>query len=171
MPPEYVELNGSPHLSQPIAATAPAPEATPTPIHPIALSGRILLADDAPDNQRLLAHLLRRAGATVEVVENGVRALEAIDAADAANVPFDLLVTDRQMPQMDGPTLATCVRARGSSMPIIALTAHRTPDFPTVFASCGCDDFALKPIDAGQLVSMCAHWIGRRHERSERHAP
>lgn len=156
MPRESVD----PIVSSPAATT----ELCPT------LSGRILLAEDSPENQRLLSYLLRRAGATVEVVDNGARALEAIVAADNANIPFDLLVTDREMPRMDGAALAAAVRARGLTMPIIALTAQPSPDNPMHLFACGCDDYATKPIEEHDLLAMCAHWLARRTSSHPRFA-
>jgi CheY-like chemotaxis protein len=67
---------------------------------------RILLAEDGPDNQRLIAHFLRKAGAEVCVVENGKLAVESLTVDNTLEgefltpLPFDLLVTDMQMPEM-----------------------------------------------------------------------
>jgi PleD family two-component response regulator len=88
------------------------------------LAGRILLAEDGPDNQRLISFHLRRAGAVVDVAENGRIALERMEAAALEGRPYDLLLTDMQMPEVDGYTLARTLRARGATLPIVALTAH-----------------------------------------------
>lgn len=126
---------------------------------PLRLSGRVLLAEDGEDNQRLIAHHLRSAGASVRVVDNGALALDAIRAAEAAEQPFALLVSDMQMPEMDGYTLARALRAEGSTLPIIALTAHAMADDRQRCLDAGCDDYASKPIDRTTLIATCARWM------------
>lgn len=122
----------------------------------VALQGRILLAEDGVDNQRLIAHHLRRAGAAVEIAENGRRALEMLEAPGAA---FDLLLTDIQMPEMDGYTLARTLRERGNRIAIVALTAHAMPEDRQRCTDAGCDDYASKPIEKSALLETCAKWL------------
>jgi PAS domain S-box-containing protein len=141
------------------AAPAPAPSQPR-----VSLRGRILLAEDGPDNQRLIAFHLRNAGAEVAIADNGRIALEMIDRAAAGGAPFDLLLTDVQMPEMDGYTLARTLRERGSTLPIIALTAHAMAEDRERCLQAGCDDFATKPIDKPALLATCARWMGRRDE-------
>ncbi len=125
----------------------------------VALHGRILLAEDGEDNQRLIAHHLRKAGAEVIIAEHGRRALELIAAADAAGQPFGLLVSDMQMPEMDGYTLARTLRAQQHAIPIIALTAHAMAEDRQKCLDAGCDDYASKPIDRGMLIASCARLL------------
>ena len=66
------------------------------------LSGRVLVAEDGPDNQRLVAFLLRRHGAVVEVAENGQVAIDMVRQAAEAGEPFDCILMDMQMPVLDG---------------------------------------------------------------------
>jgi PAS domain S-box-containing protein len=127
----------------------------------VALHGRILLAEDGPDNQRLISHHLRKAGAEVVIAENGAVALEHVLSAIADGTPFDLLVTDMQMPEMDGYTLARTLRARGVRMPIVALTAHAMAEDRGKCLAAGCDDYASKPIDRAALLHTCAHWLAQ----------
>ncbi|MBI5864166.1 MAG: PAS domain S-box protein [Planctomycetes bacterium] len=133
-------------------------EAAPaeTPSSTISLMGRILLAEDGPDNQRLIAFHLRKAGASVDIADNGKIALEKIIAAESAGAPYDLLLSDMQMPEMDGYELARTLRSRGSSLAIIALTAHAMPEDRPRCLDAGCDDFATKPIEKTRLLAMCA---------------
>jgi signal transduction histidine kinase/CheY-like chemotaxis protein len=126
----------------------------------ITLRGRVLLAEDGPDNQRLIGHYLRTAGATVTIVENGALALEAMRDAMATGTPYDLLVTDMQMPELDGYSLAKALRQQGVTTPIIALTAHAMAEDRTRCLSAGCDDYVRKPIDRAALLGACARWIG-----------
>jgi signal transduction histidine kinase/ActR/RegA family two-component response regulator len=128
----------------------------------VALHGRILLAEDGKDNQRLISHHLRKAGAEVEIAENGIEALRLMDQANERGAPFDLLLTDVQMPEMDGCTLARTVRSRSRNVPIIALTAHAMPEDRMRCEEAGCDDYATKPIDRVKLLQVCARWLGGR---------
>ncbi len=120
-----------------------------------ALSGRILLAEDGEDNRRLITYHLTRAGADVTVVENGRLALDLIEASQRDGRQFDLLVTDMQMPVMDGYTLAHSVREQGIRIPIVALTAHAMAEDRQKCLDAGCDDYATKPIDRVRLIAVC----------------
>jgi signal transduction histidine kinase/ActR/RegA family two-component response regulator len=137
---------------------------------PLALSGRILLAEDGADNQRLIAFHLRKAGATVEIADNGRIALEMINENEAAGTPYDMLLTDMQMPEMDGYLLAHTLRQRGSILPIVALTAHAMTGERARCIAAGCDDYATKPIDRAKLLDVCRAWIGKGGQRHERRA-
>jgi PAS domain S-box-containing protein len=125
------------------------------------LSGRILLAEDGLDNQRLIVHILRKAGATIETADNGLIALHILNQAEAAGTPFDLLLTDMQMPEMDGYSLASTLRGLDSKLPIIALTAHAMPEDRKKCMDAGCDDYIAKPITKETLIAKCAEWLGK----------
>lgn len=75
-----------------------------------ALSGGIVPAEDGLDNQKLISQHLRRAGAEVDLAENGRIALEMIRRAMSGGRPHDILVSDMQMPEMDGHALAITAR-------------------------------------------------------------
>jgi len=131
--------------------------------------GRVLLAEDGIDNQRLIGLMLRKAGATVDIADNGRIAYEMIEKAEALGMPYDLLLTDMQMPEMDGYTLAQTLRSKGAAIPIVALTAHAMAGDRERCLESGCDDYVTKPIDRPALVNICAKWIGKTS--SKRSAP
>jgi signal transduction histidine kinase/CheY-like chemotaxis protein len=125
-----------------------------------AVSGRILLAEDGLDNQRLVSHLLRKAGAEVEIAPDGAKALRAVlNAQRSLEGQFDLLLLDMQMPEKDGYEVASELRARGIGLPIVALTAHAMAGDRERCIAAGCSDYLTKPVDRVTLIAACRHWI------------
>jgi len=126
----------------------------------VRLNCHILLAEDGPENQVLVSHYLRKAGAEVTVADNGRIAFEKVvqtmDAPDA--VGFDVILMDMQMPELDGYGATAKLRARGYQGPIIALTAHAMADDRTKCIQAGCTDYLTKPISRQALLETL-----RRH--------
>lgn len=115
---------------------------------------QILLAEDNPINRRLMAGLLTREGHQVVAVEDGRKALGAISAQ-----PFDLVLMDMQMPELDGIEATRAIRALdppASNTPILAISAASTPERRRVYFEAGIDSFLPKPIVSGQLLDMIA---------------
>jgi PAS domain S-box-containing protein len=117
---------------------------------------RVLLAEDGIDNQRLVSHFLRRAGATVEIAENGRIAIERITHSQERGMPFDVVLMDMQMPELDGYSATGLLRQSGYSGTIIAITAHAMAGDRERCLRAGCDDYATKPIDRDGLVAKVA---------------
>jgi len=145
----------------PLSPVVPSVAASPT-APPVGLRGRVLLAEDGEDNQRLFTFLLRKAGAEVTAVENGQLALDAAVAAANAGRPFDVVLMDMQMPVMDGYTATRLLRERGFTQPIVALTAHAMSDDRGKCTEAGCNDYVRKPIERQTLLDA----VGRGSART-----
>jgi CheY-like chemotaxis protein len=148
-----------------VAALAPQ---SPAPAEDQPLRGvRIFFAEDGPDNQRLIAFHLRRAGAEVRIFDNGRLTLQGLtttgepDGPLADPPPCDFILTDMQMPEIDGYTLARTLRTAGWKRPIIALTAHAMLGDADKCRDAGCDDYASKPVNRDKLINICLRAAAR----------
>jgi len=138
-------------------ASAVAPQAgTPPPApHPAPRTLSILVAEDNAINQRYVATLLRQAGHSVTVVENGHQAVAAVRDGN-----YDAVLMDVQMPDLDGVEATRQIRALPpprNRVPIIALTAHAMTGAKAEYIASGMDDFVAKPIEPTQLLDKLAH--------------
>lgn len=125
-------------------------------------SCRILLAEDGPDNQRLISVILRKAGADVTIVENGEAAVK--QALAEGDTPFELVLMDMQMPILDGYEATRQLRKAGYTRPIVALTAHAMAHDRQKCLEAGCDDYATKPINRDRLIAVVCENILRHAE-------
>ncbi|MDB5213579.1 MAG: luxQ 3, partial [Myxococcaceae bacterium] len=121
-----------------------------------ALSCNVLLAEDGLDNQLLISTHLTRAGARVTIAENGRIALDMAMAALLAKEPFDVILMDMQMPEMDGYAATSELRRKGYTGPIVALTAHAMAGDRERCLAAGCSDYLTKPIGRSKLVNAVA---------------
>ncbi|WP_417375719.1 response regulator [Gimesia maris] len=134
----------------------------PLPAQPeeqaLSLKGKkILLAEDGPDNQKLISFILKKSGAEVTVAENGEAARQAAMRAMEIGLLYDVILMDMQMPILDGYGATRILREQGYSGPIISLTANAMEGDREKCISVGCNDHVTKPIDRRKLISMIAN--------------
>jgi PAS domain S-box-containing protein len=135
------------------------PEEIVAPRKEVSLDCRILLAEDAPDNQRLVTLILTKANAQVTAAENGQVACEKALAAWKQGRPFDLILMDMQMPVLDGFQATKVLRDQGYDGTIIALTANAMAGQREECLASGCDDYLVKPIKRDALLDTVAHHV------------
>jgi signal transduction histidine kinase/CheY-like chemotaxis protein/HPt (histidine-containing phosphotransfer) domain-containing protein len=116
---------------------------------------RILVVDDGTENRELARLVLEEAGLTVGEAENGQIALDRIAAEQ-----YDLVLMDMQMPVLDGFSATRQLRAAGSRLPIVALTANAMKGFEQALLEAGCTAYLTKPIDIDRLLECIAHILG-----------
>ncbi len=120
---------------------------------------RILLAEDNEINQQIAVELLEGVGASVDVANNGREAVDKL-LATGSETRYDVLLTDLQMPVMDGYQTTAMVRAdaRFAKLPIIAMTAHATVEERQRCLDAGMNDHVGKPIDPEALFATVARY-------------
>ena len=118
---------------------------------------RVLLVEDNPVNALLAKALLAREGCLVDRAATGEEALQA-----AARVPYDLILMDLRMPDMDGLSAARVLRTRGVRIPIVALTANGFEEDRRACLAAGMDDFLTKPLSPHALVTALRRWTAPR---------
>ncbi|THD60223.1 ATP-binding protein [Phenylobacterium sp.] len=134
-----------------------APEAIR--LHPAGRLSRILVVDDLDLNRELVRTLLEAAGYSVEEAGGGAEAVAA-----ARHRPFDLILMDLQMPQIDGFTATRAIRGAASpnrDTPIVALSANVLPEHAAAGAEAGMNGHIGKPINVAELLSVVAAWVER----------
>jgi CheY-like chemotaxis protein/HPt (histidine-containing phosphotransfer) domain-containing protein len=170
-----------PSASAPVAAPsgAPAREALPA-----GAGLRILLVEDNATNQMLVLRILEKQGHAITVANNGREALENLKIADfrlpmenpqrgspsanshlATAKPFDLVLMDVQMPELDGLEATAAIRAHekqaGGHIPILAMTAHAMKGDREECLAAGMDGYLSKPIQPAELRREIAALVGK----------
>ena len=127
-----------------------------------ALRGHILVAEDNSTNLKVVMHMLAKLGHRADGVGDGREAIRALEA-----IPYDLVLMDCQMPEMDGYEATRAIRAADSrvldrSLPIIALTAGAMQEDRERALAAGMDDYLSKPIDVLTLTDTLKRWLTKR---------
>ena len=131
-----------------VTAALPAPHAN---------GRRLLLVEDSPTNQMVATAFLKTAGYRVDVAGNGLEGVEAV-----RTVPYDLVLMDIAMPEMDGLTATRAIRALqppAGSRPIIAMTADTMEGDRERCLAAGMNDHVGKPVDRTRLLETVARWL------------
>lgn len=119
------------------------------------LSGKILLAEDHPDNQKLFIRMLQHMGLKVTAVDNGFKAVQATLEED-----FDIILMDIQMPEMDGLKAFELIQGTCSDVPVIALTANAMKSDVELYMSKGFKDHIAKPVDRQIFIDTILKYLG-----------
>jgi PAS domain S-box-containing protein len=120
---------------------------------------RILVAEDNPVNQKVAQAMLKKMGLRADVVANGQEAVNALQI-----IPYDLVLMDCQMPEMDGFEATRTIRQRGSKalnpeIPIIAMTAFTMRGDRDKCIQAGMSDFIAKPVQQKGLTELLGRWL------------
>lgn len=132
--------------------------AEPTKIQKKLEGMQVLLVEDSPDNQRLIATYLQKEGAQVSFANNGAEGVEKA----LTESQFDLILMDIQMPVLDGHGAARKLRDAKFSKPVIALTAHAMKEERERCMASGFIDFLTKPVQRNALVDTLARFVPQR---------
>jgi DNA-binding response OmpR family regulator len=109
---------------------------------------KILVVEDNKKMSRFLARALSEEGYAVDVVGDGTTAIEQIQS-----LPYDLVILDWMLPEVDGLSVCRTVRARGCQVPILMLTARAEVAERIAGLDAGADDYLAKPFDLGELLA------------------
>ncbi len=130
------------------------------------LGRRILLAEDNPTNQKVATAILRKLGCRTDVAGNGLEAIKALET-----VPYDFVLMDCQMPEMDGYEATRWIRSKESfvrdhEIPIIAMTANALAGDREECLAAGMNDYISKPVTPKALGTLIEKWAmkGKPHE-------
>ncbi|MGH8594381.1 MAG: response regulator [Gammaproteobacteria bacterium] len=128
----------------------------------VKLNGRVLVAEDNPVNQHLTQLMLEALGVSVDLAENGRAAVLAVSRARERGQPYDLVLMDCQMPEMDGFEATAALRAKEITMPrlpIIALTANALEGDRERCLAAGMDDYVGKPFTQKEIAACLSRWL------------
>ena len=124
---------------------------------------KILIAEDDNELRQLFSHVLIKNGYSVTGVDNGQRALAAMDTSY-----YDLIISDIMMPVMDGYELVKTIRAAGNNTPVLMITARDAFDDMREGFISGSDDYMVKPINVNELLLRVGALLRRAQIINER---
>jgi hypothetical protein len=144
------------------AAPVASPPSGPQPA-PAGAGTRVLVVEDNPVNQMVAVGLLENAGYVVDVVDDGMAAVDSL----AGGHRYAAVLMDCRMPRLDGFDATRAIRARepeGARVPIIAMTASALEGEQERCLGAGMDDFLTKPVDPERLLRTVRRWTGHGEE-------
>lgn len=147
-----------------VSNETPVKSATPTPavVDEHQLEGiKVLVADDAAENRFIINVMLKRAGASVDLVTNGQ---EVIDKMKSNN--YDLIFLDIQMPVMDGYEAVKILRGEGYKGPILAVTAHALDEDRKRCLESGFNDYISKPLNQKTLIEKTIEFSAQKPKKT-----
>lgn len=162
-------------LARQTQAVTPAPAAMAAPKWPRLL--KILVAEDSPTNQLIAKSSLKKAGHTVTMAANGREAVQAYEKSRAAlgEPPFDLVLMDVAMPEIDGLDATRAIREKektlGGHVIIVAMTAFATKEYHEKCLESGMDAYVTKPVRIEELDKTLEPLMTRPPESAPKESP
>lgn len=120
----------------------------------VAVSGRVLVADDVEENQKLIAYLLEKMKLEYDVAADGIEAVEL-----ALSKHYDLVLMDIQMPKLDGIGAVRQLREQGYQQPVIAMSANNMEEEVSEYLKAGCNKSIGKPIDRHVFKKLMVEYL------------
>jgi CheY-like chemotaxis protein/CHASE3 domain sensor protein/HPt (histidine-containing phosphotransfer) domain-containing protein len=151
--PENTRGNAS---SAPVESSPPSLVPQPDSNH---FTGRVLLAEDSPDLQKIIKFYLEGVGAEVTIVPDGKLACDHALVSWKQEKPFDLILMDIQMPNFDGRAATILLRDAGYTNPIIAITANATEEERSRCFAAGCNGFLSKPVEKDEFMQTMRRYL------------
>ncbi|MDP2752680.1 MAG: ATP-binding protein [Rhodocyclaceae bacterium] len=147
-----------------VSAVSVEPSLSAVESHHLNQGARLLLVEDNAVNQRVAMSMLKNLGLYADAVGNGIEAIRAL-----SSLPYDLVLMDVHMPEMDGIEATRCIRDHGSgvlnpNVTIIAMTASVLPQDRAECLAAGMNSFISKPVSLQQLAEMLGKWLPQQRK-------